>query len=125
MPESIIAIGLTLFWPAYFGRRAVRRLEDRDVRAEVAAGREAEPADQAGAEVGDDVAVEVRQHEHVVLLGPLDELHAEVVHDPVVELDVGVLGRDVRATWRKSPSVNFMMFALCTAVTLRRPLRRA
>ena len=30
-----------------------------------------------------------------------------------------------RATRRNSPSENFMMFALCTAVTFRRPLRRA
>src|SRR6185437_7279082 len=45
------------------------------------------------AQVGHDVAVEVRQHQDVVQLGLLHELHTHVVHDPVVELDVGVLGR--------------------------------
>ena len=88
IPESSCAIGLTLFWPGVLRRGAVRRLEDGDALAVVRAGREAEAADHAGAEVGEDVAVEVRQHEHVVLLGPLDELHAHVVDDAVVELDV-------------------------------------
>ena len=75
--------------------RAVRRLEDRGVLAEVRARRHPEAADHAGGEVGEDVAVQVREHEHVVLLRPLDELHAHVVHDPVVELDVAVLVRDL------------------------------
>ena len=95
MPESICAIGLTLFWPGVLRRGAVRRLEDRDALAEVRARSDAEPADHPGAEVGEDVAVEVREHEHVVLLGPLHELHAHVVHDAVVELDVVVLGGDL------------------------------
>ena len=54
-------------------------------------------------EVGEDVAVEVREHEHVVLLRPLDELHAHVVHDPVVELDVGVLVRDLARDAQPEP----------------------
>ena len=48
-----------------------------------------------GAEVGDDVAVEVRQHDHVVLLRARDELVAEVVDDAVLELDVRVVLRDL------------------------------
>ena len=76
-------------------RGAVRRLEDGGVGAEVAAGREAEPADQAGGEVGDDVPVEVRADEHVVLLRPLHELHRQVVDDPVFELDVRRSRRDL------------------------------
>ena len=75
------------------GRRAVRRLEDRRVRPEVPARSEPEAADEARAEVGDDVAVEIGADEDVVLLGPLHELHAEVVHDPVLELDVRLLLR--------------------------------
>ena len=66
-------------------------LEHRRLRADVGAGREAQAADHAGAEVGDDVAVEVREHDHVVLLGARDELVAEVVDDPVLELDVRVV----------------------------------
>jgi hypothetical protein len=72
----------------------VGRLEDRHRLAEVRAGSHSEPADQPGADVRDDVPVEVRQHEHVVLLGALHELHRHVVHDPVVELDVRVLRGD-------------------------------
>src|SRR6266568_1342491 len=65
------------------GRRAVRGLEHRRPRAEVRTRREAEAPDEARRQVGDDVAVEVREHQDVVLLRPLDELHAQVVHDPV------------------------------------------
>ena len=94
-PESIIAIGLTLFRPAYFGAEPCVGSKTAAFVAEVRPGREPQAADQPRAQVGDDVAVQVRQHEHVVLLGPLDELHAHVVDDAVVELDVGVLLRDL------------------------------
>src|SRR4029077_3484007 len=56
----------------------------------VRTGRAPRPADHAGAEVRDDVAVEVRAAEDVVLLGPEHELHAHVVDDAVLELDVAV-----------------------------------
>ena len=79
------------------GGRAVRGLEDRAGCADVRAGREPEAADHAGAEVGDDVAVEVGQHDHVVLLGPRHELVAEVVDDAVLELDVGMALGHLRA----------------------------
>ena len=81
----------------------MRRLEDRGGLAEVRAGSDPEPADHPRAEVGEDVAVEVRQHEDVVLLRPLHELHAHVVHDPVVELDVGVLRRDLARDVQPEP----------------------
>src|SRR5256885_662011 len=51
--------------------------------------RSAQPADQSGAEVREDVAVEIGEHEHVVVLGRLDELHAHVVDDPVLEIEPG------------------------------------
>src|SRR4029077_9134119 len=63
--------------------------------AEVRTRGEAEAADETRGEVGDDVSVEVRQDEHVVLLRTLDELHAEVVHDSVLELEVRVLLGDL------------------------------
>ena len=91
-------VGLVL--AGVLGRRAVRRLEQRGLAAVVGAGRDAEAADEAGAEVGDDVAVEVRQHHHVVQLGLLHELHAHVVDDAILELDVAValgdLARDAQ-----------------------------
>ena len=59
------------------GRGAVHRLHEREaVLADVAAGREAEAADEAGAQVGDDVAVEVGHDEHVELARVGHELHA-------------------------------------------------
>ena len=73
------------------GRGAVHGLEDRALGADVGARRDAETADETGREVGDDVAVEVRQHEHVPPLGVQHELHARRVHDVVLELDAGVL----------------------------------
>ena len=92
----------------------------------LAPGARPEAADHAGAEVGDDVAVEVGEHDHVVLLRPRHELVAEVVDDAVLELDV----RDrpsatSRATSRNSPSENFMMLALWAAVTFLRPFSSA
>ena len=69
------------------------RLEDRGLGADVGARRDAEPADQAGAQVADDVAVQVRQHQHVVQLGLLDELHAHVVDDAILELDAALVVR--------------------------------
>jgi hypothetical protein len=78
----------------------VGRLEQRAVLAVVRPGGDAEPADQARGQVGDDVAVQVREHQDVVQVGLLHELHAHVVDDPVLELDVrellGDLPRDAQ-----------------------------
>ena len=74
---------------------AVCRLEDRDSLAEVRTGGESEPADHPRAQIRKHVAVQVRQDEQVVFLGTLHELHAHVVDDAVVELDVTVLLRDL------------------------------
>ena len=86
------------------GRRAVDRLEDRRLGPDVGARRDAEAADQPGRQVADDVAVEVRQDQDVVELGLLDELHAHVVDDAVLELDPAlVLGRDRPAALEEEP----------------------
>ena len=96
-PESIIAVGIHLVLARVLRRRAVRRLEQRRLGAEVGARGDAEAADEAGAQVGDDVAVQVRAHQHVVQLGLLHELHAHVVDDAILELDVGVALGDLAA----------------------------
>src|SRR3712207_8809413 len=59
----------------------------RGLGPDVPARRHPQAADHPGAEVRDDVAVEVGKHDHVVLLGPGHQLVAEVVDDPVLELD--------------------------------------
>ena len=79
-------------------------LEDGGVRTDVRAWRDAQPADEARGEVAHDVAVQVREHQHVVQLGLLDELHAHVVDDAVLELDpAGVVRRDGPAALEEQP----------------------
>ena len=65
-----------------------------------AAPHDAEAADQPRAQIRDDVAVQVRQHQHVELLRVHHEVHARGVDDPLVVRDVGVLARDARARSR-------------------------
>lgn len=79
------------------GGGAVDGLEDGDLVAHVARGGEAEAADEAGAHVGEDVAVEVGHDEDLVVVGDGVRGHAEarVVEELGVELDVGVLLRDL------------------------------
>ena len=73
-------------------------LEHSSVGPDVRPGGEAEPADHSGPEVGDDVPVQVRAAQDVVFLRSQDELHAHVVDDAVLEIDVlvalGDLPRD-------------------------------
>src|SRR6266542_286880 len=84
-----------LVLPLVLGGRAVRGLEHRDLVAHVRPRRDPEPADQPGGEVGEDVAVEVGQQQHVEVLGLLHELHAHVVHEVLVVLDRRVLLGDL------------------------------
>jgi hypothetical protein len=65
----------------------VHRLEDRHVVADVRARHQAEPAHQARAHVGDDVAEEVLEEEHVERLRVARELERHVVDLEIVDLD--------------------------------------
>ncbi len=65
-PRASSAVGLTLSWPVYLGALPCIGSKTATVVADVGARRDAEAADQPGAEVADDVAVEVGQQEHVV-----------------------------------------------------------
>ena len=73
--------------------RAVDGFEDGTLVADVARGREAQTADQARAHIGQDVSVEIRHHEDLVVVGCWirDDLQAGVVEQLRVELDVGEL----------------------------------
>ena len=93
--------------------------------AHVAARRNPRPTDHARHEVADNVAVQIRQHEHIELLRPQHQLLAAVVDDDIVERYIWVGARHILEARRNKPSVHFMMLALCTAVTLRRPCLRA
>ena len=59
--------------------------------SDVGAGREAQATHQTGAQVADDVTVEVGGDQHVELLRALHQLHAQGIDDAVVGLDVGVI----------------------------------
>lgn len=74
---------------------AAAGLEDGDLAAHVAAGDDAGAADEAGADVGQDAAVQVGHDHDVELLGAADALHGGVVDDHVVGLDGGVLLADL------------------------------
>ena len=78
-------------------------LEDGAVGADVGPGRQAEAADHPRPQVADDVAVEVGAAEQVVLLRPQHQLHAHVVDDAVLEVDVGVALGDLAADGQEEP----------------------
>src|SRR5579862_346037 len=80
------------------GRGTVHRLEDRGVLADVARGRHSQATHEAGVEVREDVAEEVRRHDHVELVRVHHELHGAGVDDALVAIDPAhVLLRDVAA----------------------------
>src|SRR4029079_10813705 len=90
--------GVGLVLAGVLRRRAVDRLEDRGVDADVRARRHAQSADEARGEGRHDVAIEVRRDEDVVQVRLLDELHAHVVDDAVLELHATlVVSRDSSA----------------------------
>lgn len=70
-------------------------LKDGHLAAHVAAGDDAGPADEGGANVGEDAAVQVGHDHDVKLLGAGDGLHGGVVDNHVVDLEGGVLLGDV------------------------------
>src|SRR2546430_7442362 len=111
--------------PGDVGGGPVHRLEDGGAYAQVRTRHDAEPAHQTGAQVGDDVAVEVLEEQHVERLRAADELQAGVVDDQLLVADAGWRFATCRAQARKRPSESFMMFALWMATTFRRWSRRA
>ena len=74
-------------------RRAVGRLEHREVVADVAAGRDADAADLGRDRVGQVVAVEVGRGEHVELVGAQQHLLEHDVGDLVLDDDVAAGAR--------------------------------
>ncbi len=97
MPLSIIAIGLATFLPAYFGALPWVASKSAISSPVLAPGREAQAADEAGAEVAEDVTEQVGHHHDVVELGLLHQLHGHVVDDAIVELDLRELLGDILA----------------------------
>ena len=79
--------------PGILGCRAMRRLEHGELFSDVSGAAKAEPANHLGAEVGNDVAVEVGRHQHVVVERVLQQPHGDGV-------DVGIVHGDVREVLR-------------------------
>ena len=69
------------------GRAAVHGFEDGPVLAEVRRADYAEAADQAGAQIRHDIAVEIRQQQNVELFRLHHEIHARRVDDLFVVCD--------------------------------------
>ena len=73
------------------GRRAMDCLKDADMIADIRGGCESQSAYQSGAEVADNITLQVGQHHHVEQVRSRDQFHAEVVYDHIIRLDLGIL----------------------------------
>src|SRR5580704_8517756 len=71
------------------GGGAVNGFEDGAFVADVSAGYDAEAADQAGGEIAHHVAVEIGQEQDVELPRVYNDLHAGVVDDQFLILNIG------------------------------------
>jgi len=105
--------------------RSRERFKDGALDAEVGSGNQAEAADEAGAKIADDVAVEVFKQQRVVLEGIHDELHACVVNELLAVEDIRKPRPPCAAQRRKRPSESFMMLALWMEWIFLRPCLRA
>src|SRR5208283_5354733 len=76
-------------------------LKDGALMAEIRAGHKAKSADQSRAQIGNNVAVEILQQQHVVLVGVHHQLHASVVDNVLAVGDLGILFRDVARAAQK------------------------
>jgi hypothetical protein len=86
--------GLARFCPARRGAEPWIA-SNIDTAADVGAAGEADRARDLRGHVGEDVAVEVRQDHDVERLGGVGQLGGADVDDPVLGLDLGVLGSDL------------------------------
>ena len=106
--DSSSAVGFAMFLPAMSGALPCTASNTPIVGAEVRGADDAEPADQPGAEIRHDVAVQVRHHQHVELPRVHHQVHARGVDDLLVVRDVGVLAGDAcgrsRGTARRRAS---------------------
>lgn len=73
------------------GGATVTRLSDGKAVTNVGAGHETQAADESGGTVGQDVSVEVRGNNHIVVLGLAEELVDHGVDDLLLDLDGGEL----------------------------------
>ena len=78
-------------FPSDVRRASVHRLEHRVVDADIGGLREPEPADQHRGLVAQDVAEQVRRHDHAKPFGRSNQLHSARIDEHFLRLDVGKL----------------------------------
>ena len=74
--------------------RAVDSLKHRTAVPNVGGAGQPHGAGNLGRHVGQDVAVQIRHHDHVEHLGRVGQLRRADVHNPVLLLDIGIFGPD-------------------------------
>ena len=70
----------------------MRGLKDGTVGSDIGAGGHAKAAHKTGAQVADNVAIQIGQDQNIEVVGVLNQTHAGGVDDLVVELDIGIVG---------------------------------
>ncbi len=85
----------------------MRRFKDRTRFTDIGPRRHAQPAHQPGTQVGNDVAVKIGQHHHIVELRLLHKLHAHIVNNAILKFDVGVALGDLAADLQKQSVSEF------------------
>ena len=84
------AVGLAWFFPARSGGTAVDGFKYAAFPADIGPGDQAQAADKTAAEVGNNVTVQVGEDQDVKLVGVLDQLEAEIVHNHLPIGDIGI-----------------------------------
>src|SRR5438067_7653012 len=124
-PDSITAIGLTLFWPAYLGALPWVASKTAPLLPMLAPGARPRPPIMPAPRSEMMSPYRFGQHRMSYSLGR----STSCIHMLSTIRSSNSMSLLRSATWRaidrNRPSVCFMMFALCTAVTFRRLLRRA
>lgn len=82
----------------------MHRFEDRLVEADIRGGGESQSSDQAGDEIGKDVAEHVFHHEDIELIRVDHQLHGRRIDNPIFEIDLAfVFAGDFTADIEEEP----------------------
>src|SRR5208337_1500651 len=85
------------------GCRAVHCFEHGALVSEICAGNQTESTNKRRAQVGDDVAIEVFQQQHVVLVRVHHQLHTGVVHNVLAVSNLRIFSGDIARAADEQP----------------------